>query len=76
MSEPTEEHGKFMLKRNKNTTLIKQIFKHSSNESFTLQNMPKMYSKIIGASITILLIVSIFALLFKFLIKKKYLLIL
>ena len=70
----SNKHGTFILSRNKNKNTIKNIFKHSSNETFTLQNMPKL-SKIIKSLIVFLLVIVILSLLFKLLIKKKYLLI-
>ena len=72
MSEETKEHGKFMLKKNKNTMIIKNIFKHSSNENFTMINLSK-YNKMITGFIIVLVTIVLVSLLFKFILKKKYL---
>ena len=72
MSEETKEHGKFMLKKNKNTMIIKNIFKHSSNENFTMSNLSKYNKTILGFSIVITILITM-SLLFKFILKKKYL---
>ena len=57
----SNDNGKFILKRNKHTNIIKNIFKYSNNEQFTLQqiNIKKIIKSV---SILILLFLVIYVL--------------
>ena len=67
------KNGEFITKRHKNINIIKNIFKTSSNEpeKFTIRKLN--INNIISSLLFFIVVFVILSLIFKFLLKKKYL---